>query len=418
MMSTPKVKIKLNPECKHALLNQTMQIHYSRGRYAPAKKKAFKFFKLLIVSKSFLSCSRRFEVYRIRVDLPCRLYKEIQFSVLNEKDYFKNEWSQYFRLDLEKSKALLRLFRPTYFGIKQGDYLIHRYVKELYEMLRLTDGKIGLFFDEKHIEFCHLRLVDAFSSRVHGLKCSGEMLEDDSLSKLRLGYCEIFNLESIGQLSKVLRHDFRKLKIKVDHAKYLDKKELVLVQESVEDLQVVNISVETMELHCDGLTLDQVKHLAGAVLKFCPSLKSFYLYAAESEKFPEFFDMEFTARQALSQREKIMELKQLLSTPWIKPHIKLKLIISGAADADDFGDPEIYYWYSIHDEEEEEVNVDEFVGWKSGMGGYDFDTTQDDIPREDQFGYNVCSSCFTFEDENCKLELDITNRVYSIHLHI
>jgi len=405
-MSAPKVKTKLNSECKLALLNQAAHIRYSARPYVSVKSKAFKFFKLLIISKSFIYCSRRFEVYRLRFDLLHRLHNGIRISVLREKGCLRS-YLFGFILSLAQLKAFLGLFRPAFFGIQQGYYLIHRHIKEIYELLRLTDGKICLFFNEIYGEICHLRLVEAFSSRVYELKCSGELLEDESLPNLRLENCEIFNLEGIDQLAKILRHNIRKLKIKVNRVQYFDEKELSLTEKIGTEAQV-NASVENVDLCCDKLNFDEVKEIACSILKLCPRLKHFYLYAAESKTFPEFFTKEFIAHQASSQRQKIMELKQLLSTGRIKPHIKLKLELSGEASADDFEDHDADYWY--------DKNEREFAGWGSSRC-HGFDTTEDNILDEEYFGFNICSTYLTFEDEDCKLELDVTSRIYSINLH-
>jgi len=367
---------------------------------------------LLIVSKSFLYCSRRSKVYRLSLELPFRFDEEILGSVLNGNGYFRNNWFDSerfgFKLTLAKSKEFVRLFRPEFVGIKQGDHFIHRYVKELYEMLQFTDGKIGLFYHEKHDEICHLRLVEAFSSRIHELKCSGELLEDDSLPKLRLEKCDVFNLEIIGQLAKVLHHDIRKLTIAVNRARYLDKKELASIKESDEELQVINTGVEPMGLYCDELGFDEVKELASVILKFCPNLKNFYLYAAESQKFPEFFDQEFTARQALFQRQKIMELKQIFSTSRTKPNIGLGLTISSEENHDGFEN--VDYWYAMDEEE--------FVGWESYKGDRDFENSNDNMTEEGYyFGYTFYPTYLEFEDEQCKLDLDITNRVYGMRAY-
>jgi len=405
MMSAPDVKIKLNQECKRALLNQAMRLRSSTIRRTHKGKKVFKFFKLQIISKSFLYCPHRFEVYRLRLDLPYRLYEKIKISVLGGKDYFES-YRFGCRVTLAQSKALLRLFRPQYFCIQQDDHVIHRYANEVYELLRLTDGKIGLFFNEKYGEVCHLRMVEAFSSRIHELKCPGELLEDGSLPKLRLDNCEIFNLGSVDQLAKILRYNIRKLKVNVNRVQYFEREELVFAQKSDTKLQV-NTSVESIKLHCDELDFDEIKEIAGAILKLCPNLKNFYLYAAESEEFPEFFDAEFTDAQASSQLEKIMELKHLLSTSGIKPHIKLKLEILGDGDDANFANHHADYWY--------EVDQDEFADWKAERA-YDFDTIGDNMLGEHRFGDNICSTCLTFEDEGCKLELDMTARVYSIKI--
>jgi hypothetical protein len=402
MMS--KAKIKLNPECKRCFLNQATQICSSNFSQTQDDTTVFKFFKLLIVSKSLLNCSRRSKVYRLRLDLPYRLRKGMSFSVLLKKDYFGGGLK--FDLTLAQSKTFGRLFRPAFFGIQQGDRVIHRYVKEVYELLRFTDGKIGLFFHQKHPEICHLRLVEVFSSRVHELKCPGELLEDDSLPKLRLDNCEVFNLDSIGQLEKILRHHILKLKITVNCVQYFEREEIALIKKSDNELQA-NTSVQSMKLHCNELNFDEVKEFANVILKLCPKLKSFYLRAYQFESFPEFFTKEFIARQALSQRQKIMELKQMLATSWIKPDVNLELVISGSANDDDFENPFAEYWY--------DVDEGEFVGWEADRG-YDFHTIDDNPFQEDLFGYNDCSTYLTFEDGECKLDLEITASIYGIKL--
>jgi len=403
-MSKPKIRI--NPECKRALLNQSIQLYSSIFHETDDNLMAFKFFKLLIVSKAFLDCSHHFEIYRLRLDLPDRLHKGILFSVPLEKDYSCDYFE--YSLTLAQSKTFVRLFRSAFFGIQQCNHFIHGYINEIYELLRFTDGKIAFFFHKKHSEICHLRLVEAFSSRVHVLKCSGELLEDVSLPKLRLDNCEVFNLESIGQLAKVLRHHIRELKVTVNRIQYFEKEEIALIQKSDNELQV-DSSVKSVKLHCDDLDFDEVKQLANVILKLCPNLKSFYIYSAGSDEFPEFFDSEFVDRHASSQRQKIVELKEILSTSCIKPHIKLELIIFGAANGGDFEDIDVGYWY--------EVNEDEFVGWEADRD-YDFDASDDDMFEEDRFGHNFCSTYLTFEDEECKLELEVAVSVYGMRLNI
>jgi len=53
-----KQKVKLNPECKLTLLIQSMKIRSPSHRQTVDGKHAFKFFKLLAISKSFVYCSR------------------------------------------------------------------------------------------------------------------------------------------------------------------------------------------------------------------------------------------------------------------------------------------------------------------------------------------------------------------------
>jgi len=388
MMATQK----LNPEGKRSLLIQTMKLRSPSHRQTVDGKHAFKFFKLLAISKSFVRCSRQFKVYSLLLDLPEFLHKKMRITVFSAK----NQKNCEFKLTLEQSKKLLSIIRPSYFGIQQGKKLFDRFIKEIRDLLHVTDGKVGLFFSKNRIEFCHLSLAEEFSSRLCKIKCTAEMLDHGKfVQKMRLESCEVFNLKSVGQLANILRHDIKKLTVNVDRNHYLVKKELALIPKSEDDLR--NTSVENVHLNCKGLHFDETKNLVEVLLEACPSLKNFSIETQESNKNHERCDKKVITKYALIQRQKIMNLKKLLSASPFKPCIKLKLMLS-ADDATEYDKS----WY--------ENIKHKFAGWNCR---FDVKFKESDEEMGHQiFGDYEHSAYLTFENKKCKLELDLTVSIF------
>jgi len=300
------------------------------------------------------------------------------------------------KLNFKQVNILFSIIRPSYFGTHQGEKFFNRFIKDIREWLNVTDGKIGLFFNKEHIEVCHLDLVNEFSSRLLELKCTAEVFENGKFAQeIDLKSCEAFNLKSINQLETIMRHDIKKLTINVDRGHYLDEDEVALIPES--EGYLLNTYVENVHLNCNELSLYEVTDLVYALLESCPSLKNFSIEMQESIKSYERFTAGRMSQHALSQRRKIMELKEWFAYYPFKPHIKLKIMFLDG-DVDDYNSR----WYE--NVEDQLVNLDcDFDNEFKSSG----DERYHAIP-----GFHNRSSYLTFEDEECKLELDLIISIF------
>jgi len=218
--------------------------------------------------------------------------------------------------------------------------------------------------------------------------------------KMRLESCEISNFKSIGQLAKIMRHEIKKLTVNVDRVHYLDEDEVALIPKSDDELR--NTSVENVHLNCKELSFDEATTLVEVLLESCPSLKNFSVEIQKSKESRKPLTKGRICRYALSQHQKIIELEELFSISPFKPHIKLKLMLP---------DSNVYEynkrWY-------EDVE-DQFVGWKFNSG-YEFESLGDELYHVIPGMHNY-STYFTFEDEECKLELDLTMSIFGEMYH-
>jgi len=254
------------------------------------------------------------------------------FSTKNRKNCKHSE----FELTLEQTKKLFSIIRPNYFSIQQGKQFFDRFIEEIRDFLHGTDGKIDL--------------VSELSSRLHELTCAAELLGNGKFAQeMRLESCEVFNLKSIGQLAKIMRHEIKKLVVNVDRAQYLLQDELALIPKSDDTFR--NISVEDVHLNCKELSFDETKNLVEVLFESCPRLKNFSIETQESNEDDERCDKEVITNYVLVQDQKIMDLKEFLAVSPFKPYIKLKLMLS-ADDETEYNES----WYE---------NVkDKFADWE------------------------------------------------------
>jgi len=254
------------------------------------------------------------------------------FSTKNRKNCKHSE----FELTLEQTKKLFSIIRPNYFSIQQGKQFFDRFIEEIRDFLHGTDGKIDL--------------VSELSSRLHELTCAAELLGNGKFAQeMRLESCEVFNLKSIGQLAKIMRHEIKKLVVNVDRAQYLLQDELALIPKSDDTFR--NISVEGVHLNCKELSFDETKNLVEVLFESCPRLKNFSIETQESNEDDERCDKEVITNYVLVQHQKIMDLKEFLAVSPFKPYIKLKLMLS-ADDETEYNES----WYE---------NVkDKFADWE------------------------------------------------------
>jgi len=382
-MSLSGTPMKLGENGKRAFLEQMYKIIYREFCFNPnSRVGAVRLFKSLMISKSFMDCSRSHSTYRLNLTL--HAVADDQPDQLNFYCSSAKKNSSYFGLSFgitfEGAQRFLRLLMPAFFGVhiyeKDFNKVLFNRVDEL---ISITNGKIGLFFPDVPNGVRCLVLIQSFSRRLSELECEAVVYERIGLINQVLDLCKAEDLRSIAELKQVLRHGMKILYLSTDMDHYLRG---IASDDKKNDI-VRNSHVERIELHTLGCQYGDNLEIITTLLDSCPKLEEFNINLLFSRGFRD-FEPDYIIEQALKYRDRMNELRDSYLGQISKKSISFSIVLKRNSE-----DEYDHSWF--------EQLKERFTGWNV-HASYIY-TLQD----ED----NEFFVAFALADPECPLELEV-----------
>jgi len=115
-MPLPEVKTQLKQNGRLAFLEKMYKIMSNKSvSEGNSRDGAYKFFKALVISNSFMACSRIYEIYRL-IFIVFERRDDLYFLCSQGKEDY-GDLGLGFRLSFAKAQTFFRLLMPTFFGL-------------------------------------------------------------------------------------------------------------------------------------------------------------------------------------------------------------------------------------------------------------------------------------------------------------
>lgn len=226
-----------------------------------------------------------------------------------------------------------------------------------------------------------LELVRPFAQRVNELECEAVVFEDNELPKMTLDTCYVKKLKNIDQLTRILRHDMKKLLLTMHSEDYLRNASFDPTAER--NGIVENTTVEEISLSIRGCSHADQLEIVVNLLQCCPSLEEFgILTGCFAER--RDFQGQYIIEQVLIHRNQINEMRSRLRTL-----AKKSLLLC----------------VNFNRESNQEYNHD----WFEQLREHFMDWSIDQAYSYDQnTGFNKCCTNLRHEDQGCQMCLHFT----------
>jgi len=260
-MAVSKKKHTLTSSCIKGFLKHALAIGQAK------EKVSSKFFKFLIISRSYLATSQHKSVYEFILLGQSHKAKSM-FSVTFDNEFSYHWRSDQFDVPMAKFDKFACLLDPRYFHVNTLEFSKDA-INKLDTLIEKLKGKISFRVDNDQNK---KPMIQKFASRLYQLNCETEfLLEGASVPTLDLDFCKILKpLENIYQVRQILdTHKIKELSLSVFDP---------LFEKSAEELSPINFNNSVKSLHLDifkECKFEDLDRFLKMMQEWFPSIKSF-----------------------------------------------------------------------------------------------------------------------------------------------